>query len=72
MTPERAQAREDLVNYHRALIKKHLDAAIAIEQKYSLLGLPPRLVSIGLQAAAAGHDHLAAVANHLKGTTDDR
>lgn len=60
-TPARDQARFDLVAYHRALITNRLQAAVAIEKKYELYGLPPELVSIGLEAVSRGLDPFDAI-----------
>lgn len=53
-TPERDQARFDLVAYHRCLITNRTAQALAIERRYGLEGLPPQLVSIGLEAVSNG------------------
>lgn len=60
------QARADLVAYHKAVIAGRTAQALAIEQRYDLAGYPPRVVSIGLAAAAEGRDHHAAIDEHLE------
>lgn len=67
MTTDRDEARADLIQYHRALITNRTSYALQIEQKYLLDGYPPQIVSIGLQAASEGRDHLAAIDEYLEG-----
>jgi hypothetical protein len=62
------QARSDLIDYHRALITNRWERALQIEVTYGLDGLPPQMVSIGLQAATQGLDPLEAVEDHLEGS----
>lgn len=50
------EAREALHRYHRALVANRTHEAIQIEQRYGLYGLPPMLVSVGLEAVAQGRD----------------
>jgi hypothetical protein len=61
----RDQARFDLVTYHKSLIAGRTDDADAIEKKYDLHGYPPRVVSVGLQAASEGRDPFEAIDDHL-------
>lgn len=53
-TPERDEARAALIDYHRALITHQPLRAYAIEREYGFEGLPPQLVSIGLEAVSNG------------------
>lgn len=65
--PTRDEAREDAAAYAKALIANRTAQAIAIEQKYDVFGYPPQIVSIALQAASEGRDHLAAIDEYLEG-----
>lgn len=55
-TPERDEARAALVAYHRALITHQPLQAYEIECRYGFDGLPPKHVSVGLQAISEGRD----------------
>ncbi|MDN8617825.1 hypothetical protein [Variovorax ginsengisoli] len=55
----------DQVTYAVAMRRNDLHACTAIERRWDLFGENPETVSVGLAAAAAGRDHLAAVAAHL-------
>lgn len=56
MPMKRDEARDDLAAYHRALIRGNTDLAVRIEKKHDFFGLPPMLVSVGLEAIASGRD----------------
>lgn len=62
-----AEATQDLIRYGRAMaaLNGHLVCA-GIERKYGLFGYPPEIVSVGLRAAAAGHDASQAVDEYLE------
>lgn len=60
------EARADTVRYMKALIANRTNEALQIERKYGLAGYPPEVVSVGLQAATEGRDHLAAVDEYLE------
>lgn len=66
MTSDLDQARADLVAYAKTLITGNTDAAIRIEKRYGVFGYPPQIVSIALQAAAEGRDHMEAVDEYLE------
>lgn len=55
------EAKDDLVQYHRALINGLTSKAIAIEHKHGFFGLPPMQVSIGLEALSRGADPWEAI-----------
>jgi hypothetical protein len=65
--PTRDEARADFVTYGKALVANRVEQAVYIERKYDLYGYPPQVVSIGLQAAAEGRDHMEAVDEYLEG-----
>lgn len=70
MPLKRDEAKDDMVQYHRALIHGLTSKAIAIEHKHGFFGLPPMLVSIGLQALSEGRDPWAAIEQPLEANDD--
>lgn len=63
---KRDEAREALIAYHKAVETGRSADALAIEQKWNLTGRSPRLVSIGLQAAADGYEPAEAIERFLR------
>lgn len=63
---KRDEAKQDMVDYHRALIHGLTSRAIAIEHKHGFFGLPPMHVSIGLQALSEGRDPWEAIEQPLE------
>lgn len=61
MPMKRDEARDDLAAYHRALIRGNTELAVRIEKKHDLFGLPPQMVSLGLEAVANGRDPWQAI-----------
>jgi hypothetical protein len=62
----RDEAREALHRYHKALVANRTDEAARIEQRYGLFGLPPMLVSLGLEAASQGLDPWDAIESPME------
>lgn len=61
------QAKTDRAAYARHMLAGNTDAACEIEQRYSLYGYTPELVSIGLSAAAEGRDVDEAIEDYIDG-----
>lgn len=61
------QAAIDRDRYTEALHEGFYSVAERIEMKYALDGLPPELVSVGLNAAAEGKDAHEAVSLYMLG-----
>jgi hypothetical protein len=61
------QARRDRDDYYLAIISGNDHKCYAIEDSYSLLGYPPELVSVGLNAAAVGEDPEKAIESFIVG-----
>lgn len=61
----------DFAKWKRALIYCNEDSAalnemLRIEDKHGLMGYPPELVTVGLQAAEKGLNALEAVADYIR------
>lgn len=64
---DREDAKDDLEDYYKAMMKNDIGEALSIEKRYCLYGYPPDIVSFALQAIIDGKDMYKALDRKFSG-----